>query len=79
MAGLPGARWSLVLAMPAAGGAQRWIPLGPLNVQPSEFAKLVAVLFMAYMLSRKEEQVNELRIVLVPCLGGHRRAGVPGR
>lgn len=58
----------LVLAMPAAGGARRWFP-GPLNVQPSEFAKLIAVLFMAYMLARKEERVNEFWTVPAPCMG----------
>jgi cell division protein FtsW len=62
-----------VLSMPAAGGAHRWIPIGPLNLQPSEFTKLVAVLFMAYMLSRKEDRVNDLWAVPIPCfviLGG---------
>ncbi len=57
----------LVLAMPAMGGAHRWIPLGPVNVQPSEFVKLFVVLFMAYVLSRKQEKVNDPWAVLVPC------------
>jgi cell division protein FtsW len=59
----------LVLAMPEAGGARRWFPVGPLKFQPSEFAKLIAVLFMAYMLARKEERVNEPWTVPVPCFG----------
>jgi cell division protein FtsW len=57
-----------VLAMPEAGGAHRWFRLGPFNVQPSEFAKLIAVVFMASILTRKEERVNELWAVPVPCL-----------
>lgn len=57
-----------VLAMPAAGGAHRWFPLGPVNLQPSEFAKIVVVLFMAYVLSRREHKINELWSVPVPCL-----------
>jgi cell division protein FtsW len=58
----------LVLAMPAAGGAHRWYKLPFFAVQPSEFAKIVCVIFMASLLSRKEEQVNE-KAVLLPCLG----------
>lgn len=34
-------------------GAQRWLRLGWFNFQPSEFAKLIVVLFLAKYLSRK--------------------------
>jgi len=57
----------LVLTMPAVGGARRWFPLGQIKLQPSEFAKLVTALFMAYMLSRKEDQVNDFWRVPLPC------------
>jgi len=39
----------------SAGGAQRWIGLGPIKVQPSEFAKLILVITLASYYSRKEE------------------------
>jgi cell division protein FtsW len=58
----------VVLGMPAIGGAHRWFPLGPFRLQPSELAKLITVVFMAYVLSRKERQVNDLMAVPVPCL-----------
>lgn len=57
-----------VLAMPSAGGARRWFPLGIASVQPSEVAKLAIILLMAFVLSRKETQVNELWVVPLPCL-----------
>ena len=56
----------LVLAMPAAGGAHRWLHLGVLRFQPSELAKLVAVVFMAYILTKKDGQVNDPWAVPVP-------------
>lgn len=56
-----------VLAMPAVGGAHRWFRLGPLGLQPSELAKLVTVVFLAYVLAKKDaKEVNALRPVLVP-------------
>lgn len=58
----------LVLAMPAAHGAHRWIPIGILKLQPSELAKLAVVIFMASLLARREEQVNEFASVPLPGL-----------
>jgi cell division protein FtsW len=58
----------VVLALPPIAGAHRWITAGPLRFQPSEMAKLFVVLFMAWELSRKEERVNDLWSVPLPCL-----------
>ena len=58
----------LVLAMPARGGAHRWFFLGPVQVQPSEIAKLAIVLFMAWMLSRKDERIGEFQAVALPSM-----------
>ncbi len=38
-----------------AGGAQRWLSIGPFNLQPSEFSKLGLVIVLAALLSRKKE------------------------
>ena len=37
----------------SVNGAQRWLPLGPINLQPSELMKLFAVLYAADYTHRK--------------------------
>jgi len=39
-----------VFFMPAQNGSHRWIPLGILNVQPSEFAKLAYIMALSHYL-----------------------------
>ncbi|WP_242360621.1 putative lipid II flippase FtsW [Anaeromyxobacter sp. SG17] len=51
-----------------AGGAQRWIPLGPLQFQPAEAAKVALVLYLARSLARKQEKVRIFSIGLLPHL-----------
>lgn len=57
-----------VLLMPEICDARRWIPLGVFNFQPSEFSKLVSVLYLAWSLSHKQEKVNDLWAVPLPCV-----------
>lgn len=54
-------------------GAQRWIDLGPVSLQPSEISKVFVLLFLSSFLSRQKEREPEIRdivaslfIVLVP-------------
>lgn len=43
------------------GGAQRWLKIGPITVQPSEVAKLAVVMMLARYLSDHEAQVTSLQ------------------
>jgi rod shape determining protein RodA len=47
-----------VLATPERQGAQRWFPLGPLQLQPSEFATLVLIIAVATYCSRRPEGLD---------------------
>ena len=40
-------------------GSWRWIAVGPINVQPSELAKLFAVIFLAGYLVHRQDEVKE--------------------
>jgi cell division protein FtsW len=57
-----------VLFAPALNGTHRWLFLAGVSVQPSEVAKLGLVVFLAYQLERKPDQVNRPEL-LVPALG----------
>ncbi len=52
----------------AAGGAQRWIPLGPVQFQPAEAAKVVLVLYLAQSLARKQARIRDFSIGVLPHL-----------
>ncbi len=62
---------AMVLPMiPGAGitvnGAQAWIAVGPLSIQPSEFLKLAVVIFAADLLMKREEVLSDVRRSLRP-------------
>jgi rod shape determining protein RodA len=71
------ARWSgvfywasmlLLLAVYVIGalhhGARRWIDLGAFNLQPSEFAKIAFILWLAHYLSRPPEELRHGKVFL---------------
>lgn len=57
----------------AAKGAQRWIPLGPVQFQPSEVAKLVVIIALGVFLARRRGEITRpktmfgsLGVILAP-------------
>lgn len=59
-----------------AGGAQRWLTLGPVTIQPSEFAKLAVVVVLAKYYARNatlegftlRTLIAPIVLTLIPCL-----------
>jgi cell division protein FtsW len=70
---LCGATLLLVLVLiPSLGnvakGARRWLHLGPINIQPAEVAKFVAVIYAAAYLTKKQDQIAQFARGLLPPL-----------
>jgi len=42
-------------------GAKSWMSIGPIGFQPSEFAKIGTILFLAYWLSMPKRDINNLK------------------
>jgi cell division protein FtsW len=49
-----------------AGGSSRWLGLGPLRFQPSEFARFALIVYLAYSLEKKADRIKEFSIGFVP-------------
>lgn len=55
---------TVVLMLPHKAGVERWIVLGPLQFQPSEFAKVAIIFVLARYLAQLRGDINQLRHLL---------------
>ncbi|CUX34054.1 FtsW/RodA/SpoVE family cell cycle protein [Clostridium sp. C105KSO13] len=52
-------------------GSKRWLSLGPVSFQPSEFSKVAVILFLACLITKNVKQMSKIRTLvkmLVPVL-----------
>ena len=49
-----------------AGGSTRWMRLGSFSFQPSEFARIALVIFLAYSMEKKADRIKEFSIGFMP-------------
>lgn len=50
------------------GGSTRWLKIGGFSIQPSEFAKLALIIYLAYSLAKKEKDIKRFSIGIFPHL-----------
>jgi cell division protein FtsW len=53
---------------PVRNGARRWLNMGPLQIQPSEFAKLALIVWTAALAVKKQDRLTSLSRGLLPFL-----------
>ena len=49
-------------------GSKRWLSLGPLSFQPSEFAKVAVILFLAWLVSKNVKKMHKFRTLILMML-----------
>jgi rod shape determining protein RodA len=49
-------------------GSQRWIQLGPMQFQPSEFAKICVILALSKYLASQSDNIKSVRVALISVL-----------
>jgi cell division protein FtsW len=64
--GVVGMMLIAVLFRSPINGTRRWFGIGGFGIQPSELAKLAAIMFTALVLERRRHRINELGYSLVP-------------
>ena len=49
-------------------GSKRWLSLGPVSFQPSEFAKVAVILFLACLVSKNVHRMDKARVLILMLL-----------
>ncbi|AOZ94576.1 putative lipid II flippase FtsW [Paenibacillus crassostreae] len=52
----------------ATNGARSWFRIGPLSIQPTEFAKLATILYLAALITKKGERLRNFKKGFIPVI-----------
>lgn len=52
----------------AAKNAQSWFQIGPINIQPSEFAKIISIIFLASYYNKNKNNLNNTWTLIKPLI-----------
>ncbi len=52
----------------SSNNAVRWIKIGPITIQPSEFAKVIMIFCMANFIDKKKDSINNINVILRLCI-----------
>lgn len=50
----------------SAGGAKRWFRIAGFTFQPSEFARFVLIVYLAYSMNKKKNRIKEFKVGFLP-------------
>src|SRR5262249_24390805 len=59
---------ALVLFLPATKGTHRFIRISIFSFQPSELAKIAVIVFLAYYLEKRVNEIADIKRTFIPCI-----------
>ncbi|MGX4586658.1 putative lipid II flippase FtsW [Paenibacillus chitinolyticus] len=57
-----------VLFFKGINGSRSWLPLGTFSLQPAEFAKLAVIVYLAQLISKKGDNIQNMKKGLMPAV-----------
>ena len=59
---------AVILVGSSSNNAVRWIRIGPIRLQPSEFSKVILIFCMANFIDKKKDSINNISVLVRLCL-----------
>ena len=59
-------------------GSKRWLALGPLSFQPSEYAKVALIIFLAWIVTKQGKKITSLKTIFLVILSALPIVGLVG-